>query len=408
MSWPDSYLPASFRGVAFECLSTSPEVTRSTVAHSYPFRDGAEIEDLGLQATRHSLRAMLFGANAEAQYQQLLVALEAPGPGELSHPVHGQLQVVVESVRPSFDADNTDSVTLEITFVEDGTRVHVFGAVIPEATLDSVTLATDASWLSAADAFARSMRDLLAVANNNRVTQLVSTLGAVMNQVAALGAAAQNTVQSYLDMPAGMLSDLRQMTAGVLPTESSGVSGSPLVPASAAGFEQARGRLSQVSSFTTLASGTPIATAQDTQLIRAQVQLCAALTLAESAQRVLTVELAAPTATPPMIEAITNTVRSSLQAQIDVLSALYPLETARPLVESLKTVAYRLQQAAQQVIEKRPPLVVKPAPVAGNFRLIAHALYGDHARAAELARLNPLIRRPNFIQQGDALNAFAR
>jgi len=134
----------------------------------------------------------------------------------------------------------------------------------------------------------------------------------------------------------------------------------------------------------------------------------ASVTLVDVAQAVLTAELATPTATPTQIEAMANDLRSNLQAQIEAATALYPLELSYPLVDSLKTVAYRLQQAAQQVIETRPPLLTRPSPVAGNLRLIAHALYGDHSRAPELSRLNPALRHPNFIQQGDKINAFAQ
>jgi len=44
----------------------------------------------------------------------------------------------------------------------------------------------------------------------------------------------------------------------------------------------------------------------------------------------------------------------------------------------------------------------------GNLHLLAFAWYGDYRRAAELARLNPMLRNPNHLQAGDLLHAYAR
>lgn len=414
MSWPDTYQEASFRGVPFDFLSTGGDVARSTVAHSYPFRDGADIEDLGLQAGRHTVRAMLFGTDAESRFLQLKAALDAPGAGELKHPIYGPLQVVVDSYHPAFDADNTDSVALDIIFIEDTIKAHVFDLAIPQAKLDALSQATENTFAIASNAFANKLRNILALANNNRLTQLVATISQTMAQVAQLSQAVQNTVQSYLDMPSTLMSDLHSMLGALSPhLDASGLNN--LLGGSASGaaasvqnYAAAESQLTVATTFPSMAAGTPVETQQDAALITVNAQLVAGLTLTQTAQVVLAAELLQPTATPLQIEAMANDVRGSLQAQIDALSALYPLESSRPIIESLKNTALLVQQAAQLVIETRPPLAIKKSPVAGNLRLIAHAMYGDHARATELARLNPLIRQPNFIQQGDALNAFAQ
>jgi prophage DNA circulation protein len=407
MSWPDTYLEARFRGVVFDLISTGEEVARATVAHSYPFRDGAEIEDLGLQANRHSVRATVFGINADRQLQQLKDALDQPGVGELVHPVYGLLQVVVDGYHPAFDADNTDSVALDITFIESAPRTPFFDLAIPEAKIDALTAATNEVFTQASNAYAITLRDILAVANNNRLTQLAATISQTIAQVAQISSAVQNTAHSYLDMPASLMSDLNSMLGALVPHV--GLSSSTgMGQVSIQNFSAAQSQLAQATAVTPLASGTPTVTQQDTALLTVNAQLVAALALAQAAQAVLAAELAQPLATPPQIEAMANAVRASLQVQIDALASLYPLELSRPIIESLKNTALLIQQAAQLVIETRPPLLIRPSPVAGNLRLIAHALYGDHTRAPELARLNAAIRQPNFIQQGDALNAFAK
>ncbi|MCP1065752.1 DNA circularization N-terminal domain-containing protein [Serratia symbiotica] len=44
----DTLLPALFRGVEFDCIYTYDTLSRDTMAYEYPYRNGAEAEDLGM------------------------------------------------------------------------------------------------------------------------------------------------------------------------------------------------------------------------------------------------------------------------------------------------------------------------------------------------------------------------
>lgn len=70
-------------------------------------------------------------------------------------------------------------------------------------------------------------------------------------------------------------------------------------------------------------------------------------------------------------------------------------------------MAYQVQEAARAVIELRPPVQLRAAPVTGPLRLVAHALYGDHSRATELLRLNAWGRRL-VVERGEKVRAYAR
>ena len=43
-----------------------------------------------------------------------------------------------------------------------------------------------------------------------------------------------------------------------------------------------------------------------------------------------------------------------------------------------------------------------------NLHLLAHRLYQDYGRAAELNRLNPVVRCPNFVAAGQEVYGYAR
>jgi len=54
----DTLLPASFRGVEFDCSYTRDTLSRDTVAYEYPYRDGDEVEDRGMKAMNFRLSAL--------------------------------------------------------------------------------------------------------------------------------------------------------------------------------------------------------------------------------------------------------------------------------------------------------------------------------------------------------------
>ncbi|MGL9773801.1 MAG: DNA circularization N-terminal domain-containing protein [Sodalis sp. (in: enterobacteria)] len=85
----DMLLPASFRGIAFDCLYTREVLARDTGVYEYPCRDGAEVEDHGLKALNLRLSALFWGNGYQRRLKVFLAALKAPGLGELLHPVYG-------------------------------------------------------------------------------------------------------------------------------------------------------------------------------------------------------------------------------------------------------------------------------------------------------------------------------
>ncbi|WP_157218668.1 DNA circularization protein [Flavisphingomonas formosensis] len=139
-------LPASFRGVPFAVARSANEGGRRVVVHEYPGRDLPSTEDMGRGARRFSFNGFLvegdlvyLGGPVQLQRALLLAALEAKGPGILTHPTLGILNVNV--LRYSMDEDLGAGRMSEISlaFVESGKK-----------SLASVFAATDAGVLSAA------------------------------------------------------------------------------------------------------------------------------------------------------------------------------------------------------------------------------------------------------------------
>lgn len=162
-------------------------------------------------------------------------------------------------------------------------------------------------------------------------------------------------------------------------------------------------------SGTTIADVKPIpAMPEDVTRITAVLQLGVAAALANAAGEILVAEALEPTLSPREIEQIANNVREAIQVAIDTHRDMLPVDEARPITEPLKDTAHSIQIAAVAVIDARPPLVTRMIEGAGNLHLVAFRWYGDFSRAAELVRLNPQLRNPNFLAAGDVLNAYTR
>jgi len=130
--------------------------------------------------------------------------------------------------------------------------------------------------------------------------------------------------------------------------------------------------------------------------------------ITRQASAILVAEVATPTLTPAEVEAVVGVTRARLQGSIDDVMAVFPTHRAYPVAEALRTAALAVQELGRAVIHRHPPLISTTLTSAGSLHLIAHRLYGDWTRAAELARLNPGIRNPNFLAAGQTILRYAK
>ncbi|HDM8441645.1 TPA: DNA circularization protein [Yersinia enterocolitica] len=95
--WED-LLPASFRGVSFFFVDVEGTGGRRAIPHAYPKKEVGWTEDHGAVLTEQQINAKLLGKDYKTQLNQLLAALNTPGPGDLVHPWFGIQQVQVGKV----------------------------------------------------------------------------------------------------------------------------------------------------------------------------------------------------------------------------------------------------------------------------------------------------------------------
>ena len=144
MTWANNLLPASFRAIEFDVLSTDDESRRALARHSYPYTDGADLEDMGLEERKLSVKAIFYGDDYEERLQAFLAALDQRGAGPLVHPVFGAMdRMQVNTYRVSHDEDKPDQCMVSIEFEQSVTEAPFFARALASQAADAIDDAAD-------------------------------------------------------------------------------------------------------------------------------------------------------------------------------------------------------------------------------------------------------------------------
>ncbi|MDK3025583.1 DNA circularization N-terminal domain-containing protein [Cupriavidus taiwanensis] len=421
MSWSENLQDASFRGVVFDCLRTQDSAPRDVASHEYPYLDGEDSEDLGRKARRLSITAVFFGADYEARLQAFLRACDEAGPGELIHPVYGSIpRAQLRDYQVTHDAETPDYCTVDLSFTEAATGNPFFVQQLPTQAAQAAGQLADVAHSNGTEVFAAALEGLRGLKGNlSRLNALRGVMTGTLANIRRLVQGYIGTALDLVDYPRAFSADVMGMLRRLVDLRSfdrtsvvsdwkslaSQFNQIVLLPSQVAGGAVA----STDSGSAATGDIKPIPSQpEDVAKVTAVLQASTAAMLAMTASEILAGEADALTLSPIDVELIANDARTAIQAAIEAHRTLYPVEAARPVTEALKDAALGVQTAAMAVINARPPLIRRSVDAAGNLHLVAFHWYGDYARADELARLNPQLRNPNFLNAGDVLNAYAR
>ncbi|WP_163304432.1 DNA circularization protein [Enterobacter ludwigii] len=439
MSWKDDLLDASFRGVTFDCVDISDTLARDVAQYRYPYREGADVEDLGGKPDNIRMTAIFFGEDYETRLQKFIQVLNTPGYGELIHPVFGSYpKVQLLSCVLSHKAEDVDCARLTLTFLEAASDQQFFSRQYPTQQADAIDLNTDSLLDEALSAWNKMMASLQQLQYTmeryrnlaNTAEFMIQSLSAQINGITMSGL-------DYLDEPGKFVSDLK----GLMANFSDGLSftGNRLtsdwrsltsISTAVVAMPAQRARQGVVdpnsndgNTITVPAMATTsVMPDEDLQQITETSRLTVITEMGSMAGIILGDELQTPTLTTDQVSDILSDVRGFINDAIDAersredlmqKDGLIGKTTADTrdnavIVETLKTLALQLQELARAVILAAPPLVCRVVPGNCNLHLLAHSWYGDYTRADELLRLNPDLESPNKIAGGTILNAYAK
>ena len=453
MAWRDDLLDATFRGVYFAVISTRDGAERALVQHEYPYRDGTEMEDMGRRPRKFTIRAVFWGDEYAAYMDDLIGALDVSGPGELIHPVLGSVTVSVYSYEIDHHEDHPDYAEIEMVMIETGQDQPFFAATctalgqaddracnLAQAVADTRDwmLSVYASWVDTIAALPCVLAVAEAVSGVNAVlalardvaalplvvldavltaplvvwTEATAVAGAVLDTALALPEAAVGAFLPFARF-AGELVALPLTVAGEVLTfpatvgsYAGAILGGPV--ADEPGPQPVFTLAPAVDAVTRQAPDLATVAGQAWAYGALATNLARTVAVVAEASRVLSAEITVPSLTPAEVETVVGSTRARMQAAIDDATAVLPTHASYPLAETLRTAALDIQELGRAVIHLNPPLLATAVSSPCNFHLLAHRLYGDYTRAAELARLNPGVRNPNFLAKGQTILHYAK
>lgn len=406
MAWSQTLLDASFRGVAFDAIATDDSVGRALQLTEYPYRDGAQIDDLGASARRIRVQALFNGPDYEAALAEFVAALNQGGEGELVHPVFGSLKVYAASWSAPHRAEDPDYCLLSLEFVESGLPVSLFANAPAQAKAAAVQSTVDTAQSLGDAAFSKQVTALATAASNGRETGILGdALAGVMTAAKLLSPSAILSGLPGIEQPLAWAGDMRAIVGALREGTRLAITLDSYTPATI---------FSDFFGFTGLFENWPSAdvprgsyATRVKSTIDAQAGLTPALEIARVTSDILAQEAVTPTLSPVEIGRIADDTRTRIQTSIDNCSTAYNLVDGRALIEALRATAHTVLEAARSVIEARPPIIRRKVETDINLHRLAHFWYGDWQRSYELQRLNPQVRNPNFISEGTQLNAYA-
>ncbi|HFT1601709.1 TPA: DNA circularization protein [Klebsiella oxytoca] len=436
MAWETDLQDASFRGVAFDIINTRDSMQRDIAQHEYPYRDGANIDDLGGKPRSLQCQAVFFGDDYESRLQAFMAALYTRGPGELIHPVFGVMPDMLCYVyQVNHEAENPDYCTVDLQFLQDGLDVEFFVREWPLSQSDAIfnqaqgILDNAATLLDNAMKPLRTARQYLARAKALGVTAL--------NMVAVLRGDITGFISSttdFVNFPSAFMNDIQSALSLQSSAAMSSISGDSAVYASApavviADWAAVKTQADEVAALPAgLVTGDVTAsvempanvTTSDIRELIAMTMINVAIELAQQASDLLSDETITASLSPDDISLIAGDARQAVQNAIDSVRSTWAAEMEsvsssatsialqyQPVIDGLRDTALSLQSMAVALINARPPMIQRTVASATNLHLLAHLWYGDYTRAGELKLLNPSLRDPNHIIPGDVLNGYA-
>lgn len=441
MSWSDSMLDASFRGVKFDVINTRDSWSRDIAQHEYPYIDGADIQDMGRKARNIRLSALFWGDDYDSRLQSFIAALDKPGAGELIHPIYGSMpNMQAIECQIGHDAENVDYCTVELVFLESKTGNPFFTQDYPTAQADvifnQVQSLMDAEQSLMDNAMA-PLRDAKKLMSKSKALASTALNMLIIFRSEITGFVGSTT--DFVQYPGAFMSDLQSaVSLTSINTTSSGASAGSGVSAASAisqtnatmsDWGESHRQLTAIADMpAALVSGEKTAPVEmpagtsvaDIAELIAMVTVVVAGELAQDAADIFSDDEINSLLSPIEIERIANDTREFIQTAIDQHRAQYADATQeisssptalgiawQPVVDGLKDIALAVQQLAANIMTTRPPLIQRQVEGVSNLHLVAHRWYGDYQRAAELQRLNPQLRNPNDLKPGDMLYAYA-
>jgi len=440
MSWSETLLDASFRGVPLEVVEEGLWGERALARHGVPFRDGDQVKDMGRTGRQFAIRIVVYGINYEIELQNILAAVDTPGPGELIHPIYGSLTVVTQNWDVRHSAERPDYAEISLQFVEDVPDAPFFARQFEFVDVATPEEEDDYRWqdgifdlLGRIDSLVSEIQSWIGggwvgliekalglPGIGLRLQQLRSQILGVVSGVASMAKQPSPAFDPLVDLMQTP-TQIRAAIDGSVPSEPAQLLARSGVPTNFPGGATLTSEAERAGNAfligarqgvepnaDLLPDGMPDDPVEATSFVLVLLIITElALSHTQAVAIIIEDQRKKPTLTPIDLEGLVNLTRSLIQASILLHRRLFDLGASRPTIEALRNIAAQIQARARQVILLSPPMIERVVESPASLRLLAHRWYGDHARSIELIRLNPSLKTPHNIPAGEVLRAYA-
>lgn len=414
MSWNNWLLKASFKGFNFDfnVLDEELSTTKSLSTHEYPFVDGAHIEDMGHSSRTTKLDVLLNGFDYERRLQQLIVLLEEKGAGELIHPIYGSMpNMIASNWQIKHIPDEVDCCRISIEFIENTPNAPFFDRTLSLGYADEILNKINELTGGASAKFEGYLETINQY--RNEVNNIAFVITSSLNYAANLLDAVVTSTLDLINSPRTILADFETIfnrigTIGTWSTTTTISDWKGVVKQTGvvSGLPR-QANSGQLTAGTGQAIVQQSVTNRSLKQIEILFEINSIASLAQNATDIFVDELDESTLTPNEIENIVSDVRVNIQATIDKINKTASYIDALETIDELRDLALSIQEQAEAVIDRHPPLIKRTVEASANMHLIAFLWYNDASRASELMRLNPTIKHESFVDAGEILNAYA-
>lgn len=433
----------SFRGIEFDVEAIDVHKENEQASYEYIGKDGQQVVTLG-NGTYFRVTAAVMGPDWQEKLEALKKALDEDTPGEFAYPPMDNFMVRIKGWRVEQSADRQKYARLYFEAVETWLANVVFELNNALVKVEKKVKELLRKLKDALKNIEKDFKEFLENVKNDLkdFQQYLEVTFADFIDAYHLGKDIVTTVKKWIEDGQKFVDDVEKTIENVQFRAEKAVSdyqdfvqkvrdfsipglltGDKTTPSTvdkdASGSKWTSG--SQAGS-TEAAPSVPAETPRDTPAARPEAGSAvsvrgAAATylltrqtayLAEDLQEKLVRQLEKLELTPQEVESMVGHVRKRLQTCMDYARAALSPASAYAVCEDLREAAECIQSLGQEALRARPALLKRRTDREGNYRMLAHTLYGDHTRAAELARLNPQINNPNFIARGQELLTYAR
>lgn len=390
-------IAATFRGVPFFVDTSERGGGRRTVTHEYPLRDDPFIEDLGRRPRFFQVDGYVLGDGYVQQRDKLIAALEQALPGELAHPYYGYLYVISSQFRVRESTSDGGLARFSIDFEE--TSAEAPAPVATVAAAAAVSASVDVAQAASSADF-----QVAYTVDGQPAYALESLAAVVASAGASLDAALAPVVLATQDL-AVLKRDLDELVL-----DADALVRQPLLVTSR--FAAALVALTQLpltprlgirallEAYGFAPSTARPATTTATRVLE-RLNYDALLRLV----RVVMLSQAARLTSQAAFETYDDALatRDAIAAALDVEAETAGDET----FAALSQLRADLVRAVPGEASDLPRLVRHTPPATVPSLVLAHRLYGDLSREADLVVRNR-VERPGFVAGGVALEVLAR